>query len=331
MMSRQFWKEFAIASDAKLADSYLSIFPATSTLLIFLFHSLYESEEEAARGLMDPQQAVTAEMFHGFVASLHEQGYRFVSPEDIAAGLDPAGRYAMITFDDGYANNRRALATMEEFQAPAVFFIASNHVLTGKPFWWDVLYRELQKRGQPADKPGDACAALKRLRTCDVEEQMIAAFGSAAFQTVSDIDRPFNAAELATFARHPLVHIGNHTADHAILTNYTPGEVREQIGRAQESLEAITGRAPAIFAYPNGNVSRAAMEAANEAGLRLGVTARPGRNTIPSTRSRTRALLLKRYTLWGNRDLAAQCRMARSPVSLQTAWAAIRSKAIFTT
>jgi peptidoglycan/xylan/chitin deacetylase (PgdA/CDA1 family) len=329
-MSRKFWKEFAIASDAKLADSCLRIFPPVCSLLIFVFHSLFESAEEIAQGLIDPQQAVTAEMFRSLVADLRDHGYRFVSPDDIVAGLDPGERYALITFDDGYANNLRALLTLEEFQAPAVFFIASNYVLTGKPFWWDVLYRESHKRGQSGKKLEAARAALKRLRTCDAEEQVIAEFGSAAFHTVSDIDRPFTAAELATLASHPLVHIGNHTADHAILTNYPPAEVREQIQGAQEALQVLTGRVPAILAYPNGNVSRPVLEAVYEAGLRLGVTVRAGKNAIPSTHSKTRALLLKRYMLWGTRDLAAQCRVARSPLSLQTTWAAIRSKAIFT-
>lgn len=325
-----FWKKFAIATDARLAVACLRVFPEASSLLIFVFHSLFESAEEIARGLMDPQQAVTTEMFRSLVANLRDHGYRFVSPDEIVVGLDPGEQYAMITFDDGYANNLRALPTLEEFHAPAVFCISTNHVLAEKPFWWDVLYREWHKRGWQGDKLEGARAALKRLRTCDVEEQVIAEFGCAAFQTVSDIDRPFTAAELAKFAGHPLVHIGNHTCDHAILTNYSPAEVRDQIRGAQESLQRITGRFPAIMAYPNGNVSRPVLRAAYEAGLRLGVTVRAGRNTIPSTRSPTRALLLKRYTLWGTRDLAAQCRMARSPLSLQTTWAALRSKAIFT-
>lgn len=329
-MSRQSWKEFTIATDARLADSCLRIFPAASALLIFVFHSLFESAGEIARGLIDPQQAVTTEMFRSFVANLHDHGYRFVSPDDIVAGLGPGRQYAMMTFDDGYANNLRALPVLKEFQAPAVFCIATNHVRTGKPFWWDVLYRESHKRGWPDGKLDDARAAWKRLRTCDIEKQLIAEFGSTAFQTVSDLDRPFTVAELAKFASHPLVHIGNHTADHAILTNYPPFEVREQIQSAQESLQEITGRVPAILAYPNGNVSRPSLRAAHEAGIRLGVTVQPGRNTIPSTRAKNGALLLKRYTLWGTRDLATQCRWAQSPFSLQTAWAAICSKTIFT-
>ena len=328
-MSRQSWKEFAIATDTKLAGSCLRI-AAPPALLIFVFHSLFESGEEIARGLMDPQQAVTTEMFRRLLADLRDQGFRFVSPDDIVAGLDPGQPCAMMTFDDGYANNLRALPVLEEFHAPAVFCIATNHVRAEKPFWWDVLYRESHQRGWPDGKLDRARAAWKRLRTCDIEKQLVAEFGRAAFQTVSDLDRPFTVAELAKFASHPLVHIGNHTADHAILTNYPPFEVREQIQGAQESLQKITGRVPAILAYPNGNVSRPVLQAANKAGIRLGVTVQPGRNMISSTRSKNGALRLKRYTLWGTRDLASQCRWAQSPFSLQTAWAAIRSKTIFT-
>jgi peptidoglycan/xylan/chitin deacetylase (PgdA/CDA1 family) len=326
-MPRKFWREFALASDARLADSCLRIFPAAPTLLIFVFHSLFESEAEIARGLMDPQQAVTTAMFRDLVAELRGQGYGFASPEDVIAGLDPSRRFAMLTFDDGYANNIRALPALEEFQVPAVFFIASNYVLTGKPFWWDVAFREMRQRDLGSVKLAAARARWKSLRTCDAEKEVMAEFGSAAFQTVSEIDRPFTAAELAALARHPLVHIGNHTADHAILTNYSPAEMREQIRGAQAVLEAITGRIPVMMAYPNGNVSKPVLQAAHEAGIRLGVTVRAGRNKIASARSKTGALLLKRYTLWGDRDLGAQCRVARSPLSLQSAWAALRSRA----
>lgn len=323
------WKKFATESDAQLASAWLRVFPAAPALLIFVFHSLFESAEEIARDLMDPQQAITTEMFRNFVADLQDHGYRFVSPSEIMAGLDEAGSYAMITFDDGYANNLRALPVLEDFNAPAAFCISANHVSTGRPFWWDVLYRESRKRGWPREKLEGARSAFKRLRTCDIEKQIIGEFGKAAFQTVSDLDRALTSAELATFADHPLVHIGNHTSDHAILTNYAPAEVRDQIRGAQDSLATITGRIPLVIAYPNGNLSRPACDAARDAGIRLGMTVRPGRNTIPSTRSKTRALQLKRYTLWGTRDIAAQCRAARSPVSLQAACAAIRAKAIF--
>ncbi len=314
------------ASDARLARAWQRILPPVSGLFIFAFHGLFESEQEARQGLLDPQQAITVRMFHTFVENFQEHGFRFVSPEQITAGLDSPGQYAMITFDDGYANHARAIPVLEKFGAPAVFCISANHVATGKPFWWDVLYREAGKRDWSREKLDRARAACKRLRTCEADQQMMAAFGHPAFQTVSHLDRPFTRSELAGFARHPLVHIGNHTWDHAILANYSAAEVCEQIRSAQESLQAMTGRAPQVIAYPNGNVSKQIIRAARGVGLGLGMTVEPGRNAIPHPLSRAPSLQLRRYTLWGNRDIAAQCHIARSPLSLQSALQAIRSR-----
>ena len=319
-------RNLAIASDARLAPAWLRLFPPASGLLIFAFHGLFVSEHEVDQDALDPQQAITTRMLRTFIADFQEHGYRFVSPDQIAAGLHSPGQYAMITFDDGYANNLRALPVLEEFGVAAVFCISANHVATGKPFWWDVLYREAKKRNWPGDQLNRARAAFKHLRTHEAEEQITAAFGKSAFRTVADLDRPFTPRELADFARHPLVHIGNHTWDHAILTDYFLLEAREQIQAGQEWLRTITGRVPQVISYPNGNVSTKIAQAARDAGLRLGMTVRPGRNAIPQSLSATASLRLRRYMLWGNRDIAAQCCVARSPISLQSAMTTIRSK-----
>jgi peptidoglycan/xylan/chitin deacetylase (PgdA/CDA1 family) len=241
----------------------------------------------------------------------------------------------MISFDDGYANNLRALPILEEFAAPAVFCVSANHVATGKPFWWDVLYREATKRAWPEKQSDGMRTALKRLRTEDAEAQMAAefggrefhpaVFGAGAFRTVCDLDRPLTPGELREFARHPLVHIGNHTWDHAILSNYSAPEVREQIQKAQQSLGELTGMLPQIIAYPNGNVSAEIEEAVRECGIQLGMTIRPGKNAIPRALPAMPNLQLRRYTLRGDRDIAKQCSVARSAVSLRAAVSAIRS------
>ncbi len=325
-MTPDFCRNLVFASDARLARVWLGIFPTASGLLIFVFHSLFESKQEAGQGLLDPQQAITTRMFRDFVANFQAHGYRFVSPDQIAAGLDSPGQYALITFDDGYANNLRALPALEEFDAPAVFCISANHVATGKSFWWDVLYREARKRAWPEEKLERERAALKRLRTQEAEQRIIAEFGQPPFRTASDLDRPFTPQELRDFARHPLVHIGNHTWDHAILSNYSAHEAREQIRNAQAWLGELTGRVPRMIAYPNGNVSQPTIEAARSIGIGLGMTNRSGRNAIPPALARAPSLRLGRHTLWGNRDIATQCQTARSPLSLHSALIALRSK-----
>ncbi|MGA2353102.1 MAG: polysaccharide deacetylase family protein [Terriglobales bacterium] len=323
-MTFNFCRTLLWEMDARLAPAWRQI-PRPSPLLIFTFHSLFESANEVGKGMLDPQQGITRCMFRDFAADFHHHGYRFVSPGEIAAGLDPSCPCLMITFDDGYANNQRALPVLEEFAAPAVFCVSANHVSTGKPFWWDVLYREARKRAWPEQKLERRRSAWKRLRTADAEAQLAAEFGTPAFRTVCYLDRPFTPGELREFAHHPLVHIGNHTWDHAILTNYSTHEMAEQIQRAQKSLGELTGRVPLVIAYPNGNVSMKIERAAREAGLHLGLTVRPGKNRIPGALRSEPSLRLRRHTLRGDRGIAEQCAIARSPVSLQAALHAIRS------
>src|SRR5437879_8307877 len=109
------------------------------------------------------------EMFRAFIKHFQGQGYRFVSPRQILEGLQRGGKHVLLTFDDGYFNNLRALRVMEEFNAPAVFFVSSDHVGEGKAFWWDVAYREGRKRGRAEEEIYGAVAGYKRMKTEEVE------------------------------------------------------------------------------------------------------------------------------------------------------------------
>lgn len=133
---------------------------------------------------------------------------------------------------------------------------------------------------------------------------------------VSDVDRPFRPRELREFARHTLVHLGNHTQDHAILTNYPPPERRAQIQNCQDSIEEMTGIRPRMIAYPNGNKSADVYEATREAGLAFGIGIRPGRNVLPLVPGSSDAMSLKRFTLRGDHSIDSQCRASRASVSL---------------
>ena len=308
-------KAAVLSMDEKF--STISIWPnhERGTVLSFLIHSLFESKEEAQCGLLDPQQAFTVAMLREFLAYFTRAGYRFLSPSDLAEDLSPDARYILLTFDDGYYNNGRALPLLEEFNAPAVFFISSGHVKQGKAFWWDALYRESAKRGRFGEEVRRRAAVYKQMAPPQIEADLCSHFGRQALFPVSDLDRPFTPSELARFASHPLVFLGNHTRDHAILTNCFSEEIRSQIQGCQESLREMTGKTPEIIAYPNGNCSGEIAEAARDAGLRFGLLARPGRNRVPLQGGTARAMTLKRFTLWGDRPVEAQCRASRSPLS----------------
>ena len=202
---------------------------------------------------------------------------------------------------------------------PALFFISTDHVQQNKCFWWDVMYRERRSAGATRREAYQEILGLKSLRTEEIEVELTRRFGPDAFKPRGDIDRPFTPSELAEFARSPLVHLGNHTAGHGILTNYTPGEIRGQIERAQAALREMTGVTATTISYPNGGFDDVVVEAAREAGLKLGFTVRPGKCALPDGRPDD-PFRLGRFIPHGGAPTAQQCRTCRSDVSIYGAF-----------
>jgi peptidoglycan/xylan/chitin deacetylase (PgdA/CDA1 family) len=309
-------KRLLFAADRVLATVTLPVTREKSTLLSFLFHALFESSSEAQSGLMDPQQGTTVAMLRRLIDYFRAQSYEFITPTDILKGLRADRRYVLLTFDDGYYNNVRALPVLEATGVPATLLISSGHVKQSKAFWWDVVYREGKRRGLAGNKIRCAITTYKRLKVSEIETRIQSLFGAAALQPTCDLDRPLTPAELRDFAGHRLISVGNHTRDHAILTNYSATEAREQITVAQADIREITGKTPEMIAYPNGNVSAQVVQAAASCGLRLGIGIRPGRNRALLAPGSSAAMNMKRFLVWGDRGIEEQCRTSRSAVSL---------------
>jgi peptidoglycan/xylan/chitin deacetylase (PgdA/CDA1 family) len=303
------------STDAAVAGAYLSVFRERDALLPVLFHSLFKDEAEVARNDIDPLDRITVARFRQCVKYYLDHGYRFVGPEDVLAGL-PEGRLAMLTFDDGYYNNTLALPVLEEFGVPAVFFISTEHVRLNKCFWWDVLHRQRTARGAPPDAIDRERRALKRLRTEDIEHHLLREFGPDCLKPRGDVDRPFTPAELRQFSRHPLVRLGNHTANHAILTNYPEDQARRQVATAQEWLRSDVGVTPTAIAYPNGGSNGAVVRCCRELGLKLGFTVRPRKSPLPLDARADGLLRLGRFTPHADSPVDVQCRAYRSDLQL---------------
>jgi phosphopantetheinyl transferase/peptidoglycan/xylan/chitin deacetylase (PgdA/CDA1 family) len=271
-------------------------------LVAVLCHSLCRDRGH----LSGTGQDVTAEDFRAFVGAMLESGYAAVSPEEVDGALRGGGKHLMITFDDGYFNNTLALGVLEDFQVPATFFISCGNVWEQKAFWWDAYRHELAKAGVSAREQQVKIRTLKALAPDGIDDYLQAHFGKAVLHPHSDADRPFTPDELRDFARSKWVHLGNHTRDHAILTNCGMQEIGRQIRGCQQSLRELTGQAPIAIAYPNGNFSQEIVGASLAAGLRLGFTALPHRNKLPlAARDR---MTLGRFQFEGGKDAREQCR-----------------------
>ncbi len=285
-------------------------------LLIFLFHALFEDQQEINNHHLDPQQRITVQQMREFILYFQQAEYEFPSPHELTSKLDPAGRYILITFDDGYFNNIRMLPLMHELQVPAVFFVTTNNVLKQECFWWDIVHRERHRQGVPRADIAREQKQLKQLHHRIIRQHLTRAFGQGCFKSWSDTDRPMTVAELQSFASDSLVTIGNHTSQHYILDNYPEHEVMQQIRQGQSELEKMLDFAPRLIAYPNGNYSQTVIDAARDCGLEAGISLEKQKNYLPVDWQSDAAFRLGRFTLWGTQDVSKQCDVFRSDILL---------------
>jgi peptidoglycan/xylan/chitin deacetylase (PgdA/CDA1 family) len=303
--------------DESLAKVSLRLFPEQKSLLVFLFHSLITRGAEKNSHLIEPKRLISKEEFGQFIEYFQEQDYRFISPLDILKGnLSPNQKYALITFDDGYANNLQALEILKAHGVPAVFFIATNNVLENKCFWWDVLSRERLRQNVNPQKIRSEKEFLKSKKHEAIEQYLRRAFGATAMTPKGDLDRPMHRREIQALSKVKYAVLGNHTCDHAILTNYPEEEIKNQIGKAQDTLLELTGARPAILSYPDGRYSEDVLRITRQLGIPLGVTTEIGKNRIPLNTVCDSNLRLKRCGLREDRHLLKSCAVIRSEISL---------------
>lgn len=304
--------------DKFVAENYVHIFNEKNSLATFLFHGLFNDKAEIGLNHVHPQQRITADIFRQFIEYFLKHDYLFISPDDIVNGLKTDKKYVLITFDDGYYSNKLSLEILKEYKVPATFFISSNHIAENKCFWWDVVYRERIRRNSSVEQIIEESAILKRKKNDEIEQYIFVNFGKKALEPISDIDRPFAPSELLSFAKEPFVFLGNHTANHAILTNYTYSEIKDEISVAQDAILKLTGINPIMISYPNGNYSEQVLNISKEMGFKLGITINQNKNYLPISFEGIDPFLLNRFTLWGNKDIKKQCNSFRNDLHLRS-------------
>lgn len=275
-------------------------------LITFLFHGIFRDEEEIQKNVVNPQQKTTIKQLHELIEHYLEEGYTFVSPDDIKEGLNENKKHAMITFDDGYFNNKLILPILNKYKVPAVFFISTNNIKKNECYWWDILYRERKKQGVSSKKIAEEGRILKAMPTQKIMKHLAKTFEEEALKPIGDIDRPFTPSELKEFSKEKYVFIGNHTQDHALLHNYSWDEIRAQITGCQRDLKEMTGITPIIISYPNGSYSPEIIDISKESGLELGILVKARKVDLPIDFSSIEPFTLGRFVVWGDKPLKKQ-------------------------
>jgi peptidoglycan/xylan/chitin deacetylase (PgdA/CDA1 family) len=249
-------------------------------LLIFYFHGLFDSLKQKELYHIDPQHNMLVSQFDEFIDYFLNHGYKFIKSEDLLTltGIQENQRYAMITFDDGYFNNMPALEITHKYKIPAIYFISTRNIIENKSYWWDIVYKYRHKQGNSHKAIGKEQSFLKGFKHSEIEKYIIENFGIKSFEPWSDIDRPFSPDEVKYLSESPFSTIGNHTHNHAILTNYEEEGIKEDIMDSNKILFELTGKLPKDIAFPNGNYNKLILELTESLGFRFAFTTEPGKN-----------------------------------------------------
>jgi peptidoglycan/xylan/chitin deacetylase (PgdA/CDA1 family) len=291
-------------------------------LTVLLFHRLFLDEELAQADSGFLHERVTVRNFEAIVSHFSKEDYLFVTPRGVLAGRHLGRRSVMISFDDGYADNLRALPILERYDANAVIFVSPGPVIRREAFWWDVVHREATKRKIQKSRISRMVHEMRMFDFGRIQDMIARSFGHDAFAENYRVDRPMTAEELVRVVGSGRVEIGNHTFDHASLMQGEREAIR-QVSMAQDALLRLTGEAPVSFSFPHGLYSETAIEAVSAAGPRFAAnvdyhmnSAGPGGIAIGPSACPDRFMRVSRMPIFGDRDIDAQIAASCGRVSL---------------
>jgi len=220
-------------------------------------------------------------------------------------GLSSPHPRAVVTFDDGYADNLwNALPIAQSMGVPVTVFVTSGKLDDVVGFWWDRLAAILRQRpaqlregrldigpagvrvplgARPAADLSAVRQELLPLQVSEIErvlEQLADEWGVPA-STPEDA-RPLTTDELVALASADVASIGAHTTDHVRLSGHPPDEQLATMADSRMALEALVPGDVLHFAYPFGGVDEfdeTSVAAAGRAGFRTACTTLPGSAT----------------------------------------------------
>jgi peptidoglycan/xylan/chitin deacetylase (PgdA/CDA1 family) len=213
----------------------------------------------------------------------------------VAAQKSVRGPAAVITLDDGYANNLQAGEILSKYRLPWALFIPTGTVGSAKTAWADELsLLVLHGRAEAVEMPGRHWA----LRST---QERAAAFEDIRYLLVR-LPRPKRLEAMATLrtqypkgeterllAEFPClkmmswgevsqfaadgVEIGSHGVDHEIHHTDQPPAVRQcELIQSKAELEHRLGKQCRFFAFPHGETMPSSPEEVKAAGYDLAFT-----------------------------------------------------------
>lgn len=226
-----------------------------------------------------------------------------LAPQELAqvlTGERPVPRNACaVTFDDGWFDNHQyALPILRRHGVPAIIFVATDYIGTGRCFWQERLTRILflvwrdHRSGAGAelfrDLDATAITALDELRARDAIRLLVTSLKSRTPEQIESImsrgaallggahgngdDRFLSWPEVDELARSQTVWIGSHAQSHTPLPRLSAVQAMRELVDSRAQISAHLAQPIDTFAYPNGDHSPQSVLAVRNAGYRLAFT-----------------------------------------------------------
>lgn len=231
-------------------------------------------------------------------AAFLSREYQPVKLSELVAALRSGSRLperaVVLTFDDGYRNNRQLAAPiLRHYGIPAMLFLATGLVGTDRWMWG----YELEKmfREFPLEWIGTCSGDPTVAYLCSVEPDpriaLMACVGylkaipharmlevmarlRERFPVELDEDNRFLAWNEVRELRSYGFELGAHTVNHPILVRQSPDEAEREIVTSARQIERELGAPPTAFSYPNGAANPEVIERVGRH-FEVAVTTRP--------------------------------------------------------
>lgn len=246
---------------------------------------------------------IEPEFLEAVVTQIRWAGLDIVSLDEAVARLadrSDRGRFAVLTFDDGYRDNLEvAYPILKRLDAPFCVYVATSLPDGTADLWWlgleaviadnDAVVCEMDDGPceLSCETDADKNAAYEQiywwLRGCDQDRQRTFIQALCADHGI-DLQRLCTSLsmtwqEIADLARDPLVTIGAHTMGHYALARLDAERARNEMTMGADIIADKIGYRPDHFSYPYGDPGSAGpreFEMARRLGFRSAVTTRPG-------------------------------------------------------
>ncbi|MEO3944025.1 polysaccharide deacetylase family protein [Gorillibacterium sp. CAU 1737] len=198
---------------------------------------------------------ITTQLFREQLAYLKQEGYQFVSMqqvEDFLNGASLPDKAVLVTFDDGYDSYYRlGLPIMKEMNIPSINFIITSHL------------RQKQTSGIPALR-------AETIRTMLAETELA--------EVGSHTDNLHKQAD-----GKPLLIARLKQEDGTKETEAKYEErIRSDLKASHEALQQVNSRTQNVMAYPYGVFDQNSLRLIQESGIEYGFTIAPGMVTQSS-------------------------------------------------